>query len=382
MGKHAVSILTFLAFIMYTVNFSNYAPLAPGIVATMGLSYTQSGLILALNSIVQAIFLMPMGILSDRWGGRRVLFFGLLMLGLSVISFPLSGSYGMILVTRVILGIGGASVITSCVKLISAVYPPETQDRAIGIWGMGWGCGFLLTFLFMPVIEAVAGWEMGFYASGIATLLVLAVSLPFLKGGTAMAPSLKLDTETVRRVLSGNFFPAVGVRFTAIFVTVGALAWIPFYLKEAFLVSPISIGYVGALFGVMTIPASAAGGIVSNRWKKKPVILIAMVMCTLSSFLIVHSPSLGLAVLSVAVLGWGTMFWAAPTIAIINADAGRSVGFRYGLFNSIGFTGSFLAPVLMGYALDVTGSYPVAFAVLGGGAALLGIGGAILLRER
>ena len=382
MRKVVVLIMTFLAFTVYTMNFTNYAPLAPSIVKTMNLSYTQSGLIISFASLIHAAFMIPMGALSDRWGGNRVLVFGLAIMGVSVMVFPLSPNYGIILLSRVALGIGSASVITSCVKLISSAFSSKEQDKAIGIWGTGWGVGFMVTFLLIPQVEDTFGWEWGFYFFGAATLLLFAASMAVLKGTTPRKQHTRKKSVDLIKLFGGNFLPVVGVRFTAIYVAVGTMTWIPFYLKDVLHASTMEVGYVGGLLGIVTIPASIAGGIVSNMWRRKPVIFISMVMCSVGSVAFVYSPTLGIAVLSAAVLGWATMFWAAPTVALINSEAGESVGFRYGLFNSIGFTGSFIAPLIMGYTLDTSGSFEMAFIVLGVGAAALGVTGAILIKEK
>ena len=380
MGKNTVLLFTFFSFMAYTLDFISYAPLAPGIITDMGLSYTQSGFIVSLTSLIYAAFMIPMGMLCDRWGGKRILTLGLAMMGLSTLVFPFSPSYGIILITRAFLGIGGAALITSSIKLVSVEFLPSEQDKAFGIWGMGWGVGLLATFFLMPVIARDYGWETGFYLTGTFTIVLFLLSIIMLGHVRASTQPVRRVPVRLKRLIRGNFFPAVGVRFTGIFVVIGTMTWMPFYLKDFFHISSIDAGYVGVLLGALTIPASAAGGILSKRWGKKPIIITSMLMCLLSPFIFIYTPSLGIAVLAIALLGWGSMFWSGPTVAIISTEADGAVGLRYGMFESFGFTGSFVAPLVMGFVLDSTGSFRFAFMFLGIGAAI-GLIGGLLLRE-
>ena len=380
-----VLIFTFLSFTILTINFTNYSTLAGGVMQDLKLSYTQSGLILAIASVSYAAMQIPSGAASDRFGGIRVLIVSLSVMIAAGLGFAVAGSYESILASRVILGIGAGSTITSCVKLLSANFPADRMDRAIGVFASGWGAGFIVTFVVIPPVMASFTWRGGLYLTAGLTLLVLALLPLFLRGavtGATEGKVKKLTTSKIRGKSSRrNLIACTMTNFTALSITVGTMTWAALYLQDKYQVSLVVAGLSAAVIGVASSLGALMGGFVPSKIGRRVVILVAMIGCFVFPILFFPSRFLFLDMIIVAAIGWCGVFYFGSAAGIVTTSVDeRRVGLVFGLFNSVGFSGTFFSPLLIGYVLDTTGSYDIGFVILGL-TALVGVVGALMIKK-
>ncbi|MGW1726709.1 MFS transporter [Streptomyces sp. NPDC002306] len=104
--------------------------------APTGLGSSQSQLEWAVNSytLVFAGLLFTAGLLGDRLGRKKVLLFGMLVLGVGSVLSALSDSSGQLIVFRAVMGFGGAFILPATLAIIMNVFEPKEQPKAIGIW--------------------------------------------------------------------------------------------------------------------------------------------------------------------------------------------------------------------------------------------------------
>src|SRR5207302_1870950 len=111
--------------------------LATYIISDLPLSAAQKGFLVATPILGGALLRLPMGVLADRWGGRRA---GMLGMLLTIVPLLLgwlwADSYGELLLAGFCLGIAGASFAVA-LPLASRWYPLEHQGLALGIAGAG-----------------------------------------------------------------------------------------------------------------------------------------------------------------------------------------------------------------------------------------------------
>jgi MFS-type transporter involved in bile tolerance (Atg22 family) len=164
--------------------------------------------------------------------------------------------------------------------------------------------------------------------------------------------------------------------FTSLVVTVGILAWIPNFLTTSLGVGEVEAGRIVAVIGVTGVTSSFAGGILSHKIGPRPVIFVSMVLLVIVPYFLATSTSWFTALFWIAVLGVGGNLYFGPLTALVpySSKQGPGVaGISFGIFNTFSNIGSFISPIIIGYALGVTGSYFVGFTALG----LLGISGVI-----
>jgi EmrB/QacA subfamily drug resistance transporter len=146
----------------------------PSISNQLGGSDTDLQWIVAAYILVFAALLLTIGTLSDRIGRKRVLQFGLLWLGAGSGLAALSPSVGILILSRALLGVGGAMILPSTLSLISATFLDQKEHfQAIAIWGAMFGVGGALGPLVGGLLLHVFDWKAVF----LINLPVITVAL-------------------------------------------------------------------------------------------------------------------------------------------------------------------------------------------------------------
>ena len=114
-----------------------FAPLIPTFIADMGLTYAAAATIMAAYFWSYAVMQVPVGVLTDRLGARRVMLGCMGVMALGAVAFSLSHTYVQSLVSRCLLGMGAAATWLPGLRLIqewfeprSAASPPGSSRRA------------------------------------------------------------------------------------------------------------------------------------------------------------------------------------------------------------------------------------------------------------
>ena len=105
----------------------------PAIGNELTLNAVQLGWIAQSFALASAIFVLPFGRLADIWGRKKIFSIGLVTAAASTLFSALSTSFLMLIVLRVIQGIGLAMVFSTGVALLTSAYPPAERGRVIGI---------------------------------------------------------------------------------------------------------------------------------------------------------------------------------------------------------------------------------------------------------
>ena len=153
--------------------------------------------------LVFAAALLTAGALGDRFGRKKALSLGLLIFGLGSGLSALAGSADMLILTRALMGIGGAFIMPSTLSILTSVFPAHERGKAIGIWAAVSGLGIVIG----PV---TGGWlvEHGDWS------LVFLVNLPFvaaaLIAGRWLVPDSR-DPAAPRLDVGGFLLSSVGL---------------------------------------------------------------------------------------------------------------------------------------------------------------------------
>ena len=139
--------ILFLTVFVDLVGFGIVLPLLPLYADRFGASGTVVGVLVLSYSAAQLLFAPVWGRLSDRYGRRPILIIGLAGSTLSYLIFAYAGSVWILLLSRVMAGIGGANIPVAQ-AYIADVTPPERRAANMGLIGAAFGLGFI----FGPVI--------------------------------------------------------------------------------------------------------------------------------------------------------------------------------------------------------------------------------------
>ncbi|MGD8496088.1 MAG: MFS transporter, partial [Gemmatimonadales bacterium] len=181
-GKVALGVV-FITVLLDLIGFGIVLPLVPYYASDMGATPLMVGIVIASYSLMQLLFSPVWGSLSDFYGRRPLLILGLFGSAVSYLVFGLASTVAVLLVSRVLGGIMGATVPVAQ-AIVADSTTPERRARGMGMIGAAFGLGFV----FGPAIGGgLSHWGYslpGYVAAGItglnaiAAIFLLPESLP------------------------------------------------------------------------------------------------------------------------------------------------------------------------------------------------------------
>lgn len=121
-------------------------------------------------TLVLACLLLPAGALGDRYGRRGALLVGLGIFALASIAPAIYDSPVQIIVARAVAGIGAAFIMPATLSLLTAAFPKEERNKAIGIWAGVASSGAIVGFMGTGLLLHFFEWKAVFYAFAIASV--------------------------------------------------------------------------------------------------------------------------------------------------------------------------------------------------------------------
>jgi NNP family nitrate/nitrite transporter-like MFS transporter len=336
--------------------------LAPLFADRYRLSSAEVGLLVAVPVLLGSLARVPLGVLTDRYGGRAVFSVLLLALIVPAVLAGLTDTYSGLLAVSFVLGLAGASFAVGA-PFVSRWFPPESQGFALGVYGVG-NIGTAIANYFAPRLAAQIGWRATFFACAPA---LLAMAILFLVVGRD-APGPRKARTLAERLSVFRRRPVAWVLALFYFVTFGGFVaiggYLPSYLVSAHGLARTDAGARAAGFVVLATLARPVGGWLSDRVRATSVLDVVLLVVAALAVVLAFSPGMPVltgAFLGVAValgLGNGAVF---KLVAELFPD---EVGTVTGIVGAAGGLGGFFPPIVMGLVRGATGSYSIAFMLL------------------
>ncbi|GEL96153.1 nitrate/nitrite transporter [Cellulomonas composti] len=331
-------------------------PLAVRYTEDLGLSATQKSLLIATPVLVGAVGRVPVGALTDRFGGRRMLSLLCFASVVPVLLVAWAGtmqSYPLLLVFGFFLGIAGTSF-ASGIPFVNAWYEPSRRGFATGLFGVGMG-GTALSSFFTP---RFVGW-FGYVPAHLIVAAALAVTGGLVLLLARNAPAWRPSTESVLPKLRAAAKLPVTWQMSFLYaVTFGGFVafstYLPTYLKDVYDFDLAGAGTRTAGFAVAAVIARPIGGVLSDRSHPKIVVLVSLAGAAVSAVLMALKPQpeipAGIVFVTMAFflgLGAGGVFaWVAR-----RTPAAR-VGSVAGIVGAAGGLGGYFPALVMGATYD------------------------------
>ena len=205
--------------------------LLPILAQAFGLGFAQVGMVRAVHSGAMGLLELPSGMLSERFGQRRLLAFGLISAGAGYLAVSMAGGFPGLLLGLCLAGCGAAFQHSLCSSLVSGAFSGPARRTALGAYNSSGDAGKLLfTGLLTTLLGAGAAWPR--VAAGYGTLAVAAgVGLVFLlRAVRAGAP----DPASRRRPSPRGADWGIRRRFG--FAVLAVIALLDLAVQDAFLV--------------------------------------------------------------------------------------------------------------------------------------------------
>jgi sugar phosphate permease len=365
----------------------------------LGFSETVFGLGSGIFFIGYFLFEVPSNILMHKvgarmWIARIMITWGLLSAAfIWVTSVP--AFYGL----RFVLGLAEAGFYPGVILYLTYWFPARWRGRVIATLMSAIPISSILgnplsgwVMDAMNHVGGVAGWKWMFVIEAAPAVLIGIAVLFYLDNSIAAAKWLDADEKRVLEaaIAEDNRNQASGVHGTAQVFTdprvwfmcliyfcvvlgqYGLNFWMPTLLKTAGVKGATAIGLLSAIPYIVTLVMMNLLGHSADRRRERRWHLAIPALIGAAGFIIAPTaPNVGIAIaaLSLAAAGAITcapLFWSLPTAFLAGAGAAAGIA----VVNSVGNLAGFVAPFIVGYAKDATGSAAVGMYAIAGGLVL------------
>jgi len=356
------------------MGFSLIIPLINYLVDELGGGILQVGLLLSSYSVAQFIFLPIWGRVSDRWGRRPVILFGLAgsagsfyLFGMADPAMGLTGNmtllFWILVASRFLQGAANANL-AAATAYIADITPPSQRARGMGQLGAAFGLGFVIG----PAIGGLLG-QWGLWVPAFLAAILSGVNLAWASRWLpeSLPPSQRQEkrpfseglAQTVaflKQPITGLVLATFGVYILAFSTIFGTYVE---YAKENLDVGVSTSGLLFAYMGLISILIQGKFvGPMVVLWKETTVARIGMALMVLGLALIPESASLLIFIVATTLFSVGNGLVLPTLNALLSQTAGRrQQGAALGLGHSIAAMGRMVGPFMgalfweaMGYA--------------------------------
>ncbi|NHZ65344.1 MFS transporter [Massilia sp. CCM 8694] len=360
-----------------------FAVLGIPIKAQLGLNETEFGLLAATPVLSGSLVRVPLGIWTDRFGGRIVFFILMLSTVLPIWLISYATAYWHFLVLGLFAGLAGGSFSVGT-PYVARWFGKERRGLAMGIFGAG-NSGSALTKFVVPAIIAAFGWQM---LPKVYAVAMLVTALAFwlcsfsdpshkMPAGVSFAQQMKvLKDPRVWRYC--QYYSVVFGGY------VGLALWMTKYYVTEYGFDMRLAALLAACFSLPGGVLRALGGWISDKYGAYKVTWWVMWVCWICFFLLSYpqtsmivktvtgSTTLHIGVTPVMftvllfVVGVAMAVGKASVFKFIGDDFSDNIGAVSGVVGLAGGLGGFVLPILFGALVDLTGVRSSAFMLLYG----------------
>ena len=367
-GNLPVLFVTTFAFTICFAVWMMFGVVGIPIQTQLGLGSAEFDLLTATPVLTGALFRLPLGLWTDRFGGHRVMMILLIVCAIPVWFAATATALWQFLLLGLALGILGASFSVGT-PYVARLFPAEKRGFAMGFFGAG-TVGAALNMFVAPSLINAFGWEMVPRVYAIALLATAVLFWVFAApdpGREGHAPSIAKQLAVLRdpRVWKYcQYYSIVFGGFTALSI------WMPKYYTTEYGFGITQAALLAAAFALPGGAFRALGGWLSDRFGAHAVtwwvLWISWICLFLLSYpqteLVVHTLegsrrfTLALPVwlftALLFVLGIAFACGMASTFKYIGDEFPDDMGAVSGIVGMTGGLGGFLLPIMFGVLLD------------------------------
>ncbi len=368
----SVLLVSTLAFTVCFAVWMMFAVIGVPIRKTLGLSATQFGLLAATPVLTGSLVRVPLGMWTDRFGGRIVFFLLMLSTVVPIWLMSYATAYWHFLVLGLFVGLAGGSFSVGT-PYVARWFRKERQGLAMGVFGAG-NSGAAVTKFVAPALVVAGGWMLVPQVYAVA-MLVTAILFWFF---SASDPAHLVDSKvTWRQQLTALRDPRVWKYcqyYSIVFGGyVGLSLWMVQYYVAEYGFDLRTAALLAACFSLPGGVLRAIGGWLSDRWGAHTVTWWVLWVSWICLFLLSY-PQTDFTITTVDgpatfhiglnawvftalmfVMGMAWAFGKASVFKYISDEFPDNIGVISGIVGLAGGLGGFFLPILFGMLVDLTG---------------------------
>lgn len=359
----------FLARTTMALQFQTVASTGPFLLDALGIDFASLGVLIGLYMLPGVVIALPGGLFGQRFGAKRVVLAGLVLMALGAAMMAVSSSFAAASAGRLIAGTGAVLLNVMCTKMIADWFAGREIVTAMALLVTSWPFGLAVGLVAFGPLAAAGGWRAVMHLSAFVSVVAMVlIVFAYRDPPHAPAPS----AARFRLDLNGREWLLVGIA-AAIwgFYNVGYIVLISFTpeLFTAWGYALVDASWIVSLIGWVLIPSIPLAGYVVERFGRPNLFMaggFAGAALAALAMPFVDFPLVAFGVIALAIGAPAGMIMALPAQAL-RAES-RAVGM--GFFFTCYYAALALLPGGAGLARDLSGS-PAAPAVFAAAMMLL-----------
>lgn len=380
---YSVLIVSTLAFTVCFMVWMMFGVIGIPIKKALNLNATQFGLLTAMPILTGSLVRVPLGIWTDRFGGRIVMFILMLSTVIPIWMMSYAAEYWQFLVIGLFVGLAGGSFSVGT-PYVARWFPKNRQGFAMGVYGAG-NSGAAVNKFVAPAIVVAFGWAM---VPQVYAAVMLGMAVLFWISSASDPSHLVSSNASFMDQLKALKDPKV-LRYCQYYSIVfggyvGLSLWMVQYYVGEFGLEIRTAALLAACFSLPGGVLRAIGGWLSDKYGAHQVTWWVMWVSWICLFLLsypqtdftiqtINGPQtyhIGLNIYAftglMAILGIAWAFGKASVFKYIGDDYPNNIGTISGIVGLAGGLGGFILPIMFGAILDITGIRSSAFMLMYG----------------
>lgn len=343
------------------------SPVLPLFALYLGAGPEAIGFAVGISTVTGIFFKLPSGALSDVIGRKRTMLIGLLFFAFMPFTYLLVKDYNLLIIIRFIHGLATAIYGPVSMAVVADIAGTKKGEMlswfsSVTIIGNLLGAplgGFILHRSPGAANPSITDFQYAYLASGIAGVLSLILALAVLRGdksasdGKGLKEAFSKFISGIKEVISDKRVAITSVMEGLQNMTVGALeAFLPIYAVKVAGLNEFQAGILWGVQVVTTILSKPIMGKTSDKYGRKALITVGLLICAVSFGLIPLFKGFYLLMLTAAFFGLGEALVTSSGAAFV-ADLCKEkhFGTAMGTFGTIFDIGHATGPILAGFLL-------------------------------
>ena len=348
--------------LMAVLGTSSVTPAFPTIVRELGVSSGQVGLLITVFTLPGIVLTPVLGILSDRYGRKKILVPALLLFGFAGGACAFARSFDLLLTLRFLQGMGAAALGTLNVTVIGDIYDGRERSAALGYNSSVLSVG-TASYPAIGGLLATFGWfypfALPFVAIPIGIIVLFSLRNPEPRNEDRLKDYFGSVWENLR---DREVFGLIGASLLTFIVLFGPqISYLPILMNARFDASSFVIGAVLSGASLTTALTSTQLGRLTLRFSERSLLKSAFVLYAIALVAVAFTPSLPMLLVPAALFGVAQGINLPNVFSLLNAHAPTENRGAFMAANGMSLrTGQTIGPLFMAYAagtIGLTGAY-------------------------
>lgn len=331
---------------------SLYIPLLPDLQQDLNTSLHLVNLTVTLFTVAMATMQIILGPIVDRNGRKKILVPGIIIYVIATIGCMFSGSIEMLLIFRVIQGIGASSVPLVAATMIGDVFEGKERGESMATYQMILGISPAIGPLIGGIIGSKFGYTGTFGFAAISALLILIAAifmLPETKPVNIKPVGTKLGLKSFGKILGNKTGVVVllsGFIMYDVFYTF--IVFLPTILQTKYALGAASIGFFSLALMIFNLVGSKMSGSLQAQIGSVSTLFWAGIMTILSLVIFIFAADYSLIVLLLSLMLTGfVMGLATPVMpTLLSSEFVEERATAMGVYNFVRYLGMATAPLI------------------------------------